>query len=192
MKGAIVRILSICIVFSLILLGCANPDTKLLNDKTYPLNWPSINVAANSQHFLDGTYSNLGILIDDNTQESCFLSELFLGNKDIKNNQISLQVNSPPRRLSKIVLIWEGEVPGRQELPYSCVWSGSVLVCGVNQSGTSLAPAGMIMSGKTFYLAKGVDGSLIIKIEHQDAGIIVFVPFYSGKSYWGRFLPYEN
>lgn len=192
MSMVFLKILLLSFAFSFLSFGCANPNTRLLNDKTYPTDWPPIYLIIEDLDFLNGTYLNKGILSYGNARESVFLSEILLGRKNMNNKHtVSLQIVSPPQRLSKILLSFEGENTANKELPYSCAWTNNSLVCSGDQNVLNLAPAGMIASGDTFYIAKGEDGSLIMKIEYQVAGMIVIVPVFGEEGYWARFHPAE-
>lgn len=192
MSIVFLKILILSFALSFFSFGCANPNTRLLNDKTYPTDWPPIYLAIEGLDFLNGTYLNKGIVSYENAREVVFLSEILLGRKNINNSHtVSLQIVSPPQRLSKILLSFEEGNTANRELPHSCAWTNNSLVCSSDQKVLNLEPAGIIASGDTFYLAKSEDGCLIIKVEKQVAGMIVIVPVFSDEGYWARFHPAE-
>ena len=194
---AVCRQLVIAASFAVGLSGCYQP---LKREHGYPADWPE--PLALSQGFpeIDGTYANHGTLLSpEGVLGEITLSSLipqrwtFGQPKDPVSNPpctdcVVLRVRAGTKKWNPYPTM-RATLPGPQAAREFDVELGTqkdTLLYVLEQYGDG---GGYFFAGgqTRVFLTVAADRSLIAKIHSEDAGLIIVLPYYSGKYAWARF-----
>lgn len=174
--------------WALTLMGCVSLHAPLLKDAAYPADWPDLAGAGGECQGLDGTYANAGALALAAAQpQEVFLTQLLALSGNASEVSLSVKTRRLDQRgdaFSTLVVALDGD---RRELT-NCFCIKQTLACTqLDEKYWSIPNFGLGGSQSNMYLSSSTDGSLIVKLQHYHADVVLGLPLYRGTDTWARF-----
>jgi hypothetical protein len=216
LKHSIYRIFLACCaaLFFFYLTSCAS-------HQKYPSEWPAlISVDANTCPDISGTYviedegvvlrykseddanrKAFTVLRTDNALSHLYLYEVFPMKYFISRGRINdathAQISQPDDDTLEIAFLnnqglIDKKIYSRKKKEYACSPKGINFL--FSHGGGVFLSSGYLGagSGGKYYLAKSIDGSLIIKEEGTALGVFIIIPFGESYDIWNRFKVYKK
>ncbi len=177
--------------WALTLIGCVSLHAPLLKDAAYPADWPDLAGAGEECQALDGTYANAGVLaLAAAKPQAVFLTQLLALSANAGEISLSVKTQRLDQRgdaFSTLVVALDGDRREPRELTH-CFCVRQTLACTqLDEKYWSIPNFGLGGSQSNVYLSSSTDGSLIVKLQHYHADVVLGLPLYRGTDTWARF-----
>jgi hypothetical protein len=191
------RLLGLTAVLVMLLSGgCASVTPPIEREPGYPDEWPDIASLDAQCAGLAGRYANRGTVLDQNGEALPIeLTDILLSGSAQVGDSVSLEAVAKKKRASDKntparLLVGLGDQASDVEELSDCFCIREALFCpGLHMSSVGGPGIGLVSGQQNVWLTRGVDGSLLVRIEHHTAGIVVVVPVRSQSRSWARFDP---
>ncbi len=185
------RCSSALILFVLIAQGCVTVHAPLNPDEVFPREWGEISALGPECKALEGTYVNDGVVTAaPGKEQSISLTSVF--NFESTARTVSLSVRT--RRFDKdgdafstLIIVSDRNASDFREFE-GCFCIKQTLACTqLFVESWSVPNFGLGGSQKNAYFSVSKDGSLIAKLQHYHADVILAIPVFRMREPWARF-----
>lgn len=165
----------------------------------YPAGWPSLGTLGPQCQMIRGEFHNHGIAGNVEDNPPSLLDVLGVPAPEKSPDQVALDIStqwsdSSGDTAASLQVYFVNSThtafPRHPEVFSNCFCLNKILFCS-HSFGEAMGSIGFFGESRVFF-TRAEDGSLVVKKEQKDFGVVVIIPFYSSSTEWMRFPSTEN